>query len=315
MMFAREFVSDYGLAAPAHLAGAIVVTEHFNNSRSHLRVIAATYNEPGLAFNDRFAYAANICCHDRQSDCHVFENRIGETFGFRTQHADMRSKQQSRDIITTPDEVNVFRYAHLICKFAQARHQFTFAGDHKRRVWNLRAHPRRGMQEHLVILNWIAQVCDDGHEALTRFRQSEFRARRLVCQTRPNFHPIEVESVVMLNDSLRIDALANQHVLHDQAVRDDAIGQPRREPLDAFLHRRAKTVGLAFRCQPRNAREISADHSEDVCVEAVRVNYVDPILFDVADKSAQLLQKIPIIETSERIFMNLSNAQFLSLCL
>src|SRR5205823_4692241 len=53
----------------------------------------------------------------------------------------------------------------------------------------------------------------------------------------------------MLNDSLRIDTFANQHVLHDEAVRDDAIGQPEREALDVLLHRSAKAVSLAFRGQ------------------------------------------------------------------
>src|SRR2546423_15673406 len=118
----------------------------------------------------------------------------------------------------------------------------------------------------------------------------------------------------MLNDSLRIDAFASQHVLHDQAVRDDAIGQLERETLGTFLHRSAKTVSLTFRGQtPRNAREIRADHSEDVRVEAVRVHYVDAILFDVSNEPAKLLQKIQIVEARQWILMDLSNAQFLSL--
>src|SRR6185437_1004875 len=120
----------------------------------------------------------------------------------------------------------------------------------------------------------------------------------------------------MLNDSLRIYTFANQHVPHDQAVRDDTMSQPERETLDALLHRRAKTVGLAFRCQTSpNAREMRADHSEDVCVEAVRVNYVDVILFDVSHEPAKLLQKIQIIEAGQRIFVDLSDSQFLSLSL
>src|SRR5205085_827415 len=102
----------------------------------------------------------------------------------------------------------------------------------------------------------------------------------------------------------------NQHALHDEAVRDDTIGQPERETLDALLHRSAKAVSLAFRGQtPRNAREIRADHSEDVCVEAVRVNYVDAILFYMANESAKLLQKIQIIEARQRVFVNFSNAK------
>src|SRR2546423_6194098 len=118
----------------------------------------------------------------------------------------------------------------------------------------------------------------------------------------------------MLNDSLRIDTFANQHILHDEAIRDDAIGQPERETLGALLHRSAKAVSLTFRCQtPRNAREIRADHSKDVRVEAVRVHYVNAILFDVLDKSAKLLQKIQIVEADQWIFMDLSYTQFLSL--
>src|SRR2546430_17548033 len=113
----------------------------------------------------------------------------------------------------------------------------------------------------------------------------------------------------MLNDSLRIDAFTNQHILHDEAVRDDAIGQPEREALDVLLHRSAKAVSLAFRCQTAgHSGEIRADHSEDVRVKAVRVHYVDAILFDVLAKPAKLLQKIQIVEASQWIFMDLSNA-------
>src|SRR5437763_9751631 len=116
----------------------------------------------------------------------------------------------------------------------------------------------------------------------------------------------------MLNDSLRIDAITNQHILHDQAVRDDAIGQPERETLDAFLHRRSKTVSLAFRGQaPRHSREIRADHSEDVRVEAVRVHYVDAILFDVSEEPAKLFQKIQIVETRQRVIVDLTNPKLL----
>src|SRR5437016_5499839 len=114
----------------------------------------------------------------------------------------------------------------------------------------------------------------------------------------------------MLNDSLRIDAFTNQHILHDQAVRDDAIRQPERETLDALLHRSAKAVSLAFRGQTAgHSGEISADHSEDVCVEAVRVNYVDAIFFDVLNEPAKLLRKVEIIKTCQRVFVNFSNAK------
>src|SRR5438067_3210680 len=114
----------------------------------------------------------------------------------------------------------------------------------------------------------------------------------------------------MLNDSLRIDAFANQHVLHDEAVRDDAIGQPEREALDVLLHRSAKAVSLAFRGQTAgHSGEIRADHSKDVRVKAVGVNYVDVILFDVSNEPAKLLRKVEIIKTCQRVFVNFSNAK------
>src|SRR2546429_6717411 len=102
----------------------------------------------------------------------------------------------------------------------------------------------------------------------------------------------------MLSDSFRIDAFTNQHALHDEAVRDYAIGQPERETLSALLHRSAKAVSLTFRCQTAgHSGEIRADHSKDVRVKAVRVNYVNAILFDVLDELAKLLRKVEIIKT------------------
>src|SRR5437868_12303550 len=114
----------------------------------------------------------------------------------------------------------------------------------------------------------------------------------------------------MLNDSLWIHAFANQLILDDETIRDHAVSQTKRHSLGALLYRGAKAVGFALRSYPRrHARQIRASHAEDVCVKTVCVNDINLVFFDVDHEPAKLFGEVQVVETCERIFMDLSNSK------
>src|SRR6267378_1356809 len=105
--------------------------------------------------------------------------------------------------------MNIRRDSEISRKLAQPRHQVTFARDDKGRVRDSGAHPCGRAQKHLMVLYRVVQVSDDGYKAAF-VRQTEPAERRGARELAVNFHSLEVETVVMLDDSLRLDTFANQ---------------------------------------------------------------------------------------------------------
>ena len=120
----------------------------------------------------------------------------------------------------------------------------------------------------------------------------------------------------MLNDPFRTEAFANQLVLHDQAVGNHPMRQPERNALGELLERRPKPVCFAFRGDTgRDPREVSSGHSENVRIEAVCMDHIDPVLLHVPNQPPQLLDEIPIIKAGERVLVDFSESKLLGLSL
>src|SRR2546425_10928936 len=90
------------------------------------------------------------------------------------------------------------------------------------------------------------------------------------------------------------------------------MGEGERITLRTLLHRAAKPFRLALGRDPRRqASQPRRSHSENVCVEVVGVHDIYFVFFQKIHAAAELLQKVSIIKTVERIFGNFPKVETL----
>jgi hypothetical protein len=103
-------------------------------------------------------------------------------------------------------------------------------------------------------------------------------------------------------------------ILNHQTVGYHSVGQTEGGALGALLHWGPKAVSLAFRSNTSaHPGEKGSRHAEDVRIKTVRVNDVDFVLFNKLNQPTNLFDEVEIVEAVERVFVDLSKAQLISL--
>src|SRR2546423_2690762 len=83
LRLARKFLLDDAAATPSHLTRARGVFEQRDDAFGHRRVVPDLNEVARLALDNHLARAAHVRRDDRAGRRHVFENRVGKTFGLR----------------------------------------------------------------------------------------------------------------------------------------------------------------------------------------------------------------------------------------